>query len=200
MSRLVISVFDFFLCVILVLYGTPCLQWFRAQSLMSSARSSGAVGNRGLKEGLEGKKAELEVKIKELEQKTQGIELGTIVVGPEAEVTAPVAAPELKAPESAKSAKPEAAKKSAAKKTSEPVGGMEGKILVVNRDYNFAVINLGEKDGVAIGNVFSVYHNNKYLGDATVEKVHDSMSAAGFTSADMRKKVTEGDKVIRKNK
>jgi predicted RNase H-like nuclease (RuvC/YqgF family) len=58
MSRLILSVFDFFLCVVLVLYGTPCLQWFRTQSLISSARSSAADGNQGLKERLDAKKAE----------------------------------------------------------------------------------------------------------------------------------------------
>lgn len=58
MSKLIISVFDFFLCVVLVLYGTPCLQWFRAQSLISSRGSSNADPNEGLKEGLGGKKAE----------------------------------------------------------------------------------------------------------------------------------------------
>ena len=142
---------------------------------------------------LEGKKAELEVKIKELEEKSQGVELGTIVVAPETTIT-PVKAEPVKKAEPAKKSEKAAAKK----QMQEPQtsGGMEGKILVVNKDYNFAVINLGNKDGVNVGNTFAVYHNNKYLGDVKVEKVHDSMAAAGFSSEDMRNKVSEGDKVV----
>ena len=77
---------------------------------------------------------------------------------------------------------------------------LDGKVLVVNKDYNFLVVNLGAKEGVNVGDVFSVYHNNKYAGDVKVEKVHDAMSAAGFTSADMANKVSEGDRVIPKTK
>jgi hypothetical protein len=73
-------------------------------------------------------------------------------------------------------------------------------VLVVNKDYNFAVINLGSKDGVALGNEFAVYRNNKFIGDMKVEKVHDAMSAAGFSSGDMKDKVSEGDKVVQKAK
>jgi DNA repair exonuclease SbcCD ATPase subunit len=144
---------------------------------------------------LEGKKAELEVKLKELEEKSQnqGVELGTIVVAPETAAAPVKAEPAKKAEPSKKSEKP-AAKKQA--REPQASGGMEGKVLVVNKDYNFAVISLGNKDGINIGNTFAVYHNNKYLGDVKVEKVHDSMAAAGFSSEDMRNKVSEGDKVV----
>lgn len=128
---------------------------------------------------LESKKTELETKIKELEEtktkqseaKSGGVELGTIVVTPEGE-------------------------KSAASVSAE----LEGKILVVNKDYNFVVINLGSKDGINIANEFSVYHDTKYIGDVKVEKVHESMAAADFISADMKGKISEGDKVVRKSK
>ncbi len=121
---------------------------------------------------LESKKTELETKIKGLEAaKTDGVELGTIVVTPEGEKSAASASAEL-----------------------------EGKILVVNKDYNFAVINLGSKDGIDIADEFAVYHDTKYIGDVKVEKVHDSMAAADFISADMKGKISEGDRVVRKNK
>lgn len=121
---------------------------------------------------LESKKAELETEIKGLEAaKTGGVELGTIVVTPEGEESAASASAEL-----------------------------EGKILVVNKDYNFAVINLGSKDGIDIADEFAVYHDTKYIGDVKVEKVHDSMAAADFISADMKGKISEGDRVVRKNK
>ena len=47
---------------------------------------------------------------------------------------------------------------------------------------------------------FPIYHNNQYVGDVKVEKVHDAMSAAGFVSADIKDKISEGDKVVPKSK
>ncbi len=117
---------------------------------------------------LESKKKDLEEKVKGLEEKAQNVELGKIVVNPEQGAAAGKASSAMK---------------------------LEGKIAVVNKDYNFAVINLGSKDGVTIGSIFSVTHNNRDAGDLKVEKVHDSMSAAGFVSADMKDKIAEGDKV-----
>ena len=127
---------------------------------------------------IESKKAELEAKIKDLEAQVQqiqgqqqaqaqGVELGTIVVGPEEKAI---------------------------------TSSLEGKVLVVNKDYNFAVINLGSKDGVNAGDVFALYHNNKYIGDIKVGKIHESMSAADFTSGSIKDVVSEGDRVVQKAK
>ncbi|MFZ2937683.1 MAG: hypothetical protein WA066_03140 [Candidatus Omnitrophota bacterium] len=74
----------------------------------------------------------------------------------------------------------------------------EGSIAVVNKDYNFAVINLGNNAGVKLGAIYSVFHNNSYIGDVKVEKVHESMSAAGFVNEGLKDKITEGDKVVEK--
>jgi len=141
----------------------------------------------------ESKKNELEIKVKDLEEQTkqaqnQGVELGKIVVSPEAATPAAVAQKAVKA------------KKEKVQKAAPVESGLEGKVLVINKDYSFAVINVGSKDGVDVGNLFSVYHSNKYIGDIKVEKVHDSMAAAGFVATDMKDKVAEGDKVVRKTK
>lgn len=135
---------------------------------------------------LQVKKAELETKIKDLEsQKAEAqnpVELGKIVVGPEATPAAEIAV-----------------KSSGEEPKNETSDlGLEGKVLVINKDYDFVVINLGTKDGVDIGSIFSVYHNNKYLGDIKIEKVHDSMAAAGFVSLEMKDTISEGDKVVLK--
>jgi chromosome segregation ATPase len=119
---------------------------------------------------LESKKKALEEKVKGLEEKVQNVELGKIVVNPE------------------QAAGEEQGVTSTGAK-------LEGKIAVVNKDYNFAVINLGNKDGVTVGSIFGVTHNNKNAGDLKVEKVHDNMSAAGFVTPDMKDKIAEGDKV-----
>lgn len=134
---------------------------------------------------LETKKNELEVKIKELQTQTQeqvakakeGVELGKIVVNSEAGESA-------------------AMQETAPAKL---VPGAEGKVLVVNKEYDFAVINLGIKDGVSVGMVFSAYRGSKYLGDLRIEKVHESMAAAGFTTKDIREKLKEGDRVVPKS-
>jgi hypothetical protein len=77
---------------------------------------------------------------------------------------------------------------------------LEGKVLVVNRDYNFVVINLGSQQGIKLDDEFAVYHKEKYIGDIKVEKLHDSMSAAGFVSTQIKDKIAEGDKVVLKTK
>ena len=139
---------------------------------------------------MKSEKETLELKVKELEAKSH-VELGKIVVSPE---TVQVASP----------------KEEKDKKITEPVSsakevpgikqGIEGKVLVLNKEYNFVVVNLGSKDGIVIGDQFAVYHGDKYVGDVKVEKVQESMSAAGFTVEDIKNKVKEGDKVLKKVK
>lgn len=150
---------------------------------------------------LDAKKTELEMKVSDLEAKAQsGVELGKIVVSPEALQVQQKGKPAKEK----KAAAPKETKVIAQAKDSKPVLAASqdqgGKVLVINKDYNFAVINLGSKDGVNIGDTFSIYHGNKYLGDVKVEKVHDSMAAAGFSSQEMKDKVSEGDKVVPKTK
>lgn len=128
------------------------------------------------------KKIELEKKIKTLEAQalpaqSESVELGKVVVTPEGAVFSSEKAGAVKQP-----------------------AASEGKVLVVNKDYGFAVLSLGSKDGIELGNIFSVYHGNKIIGDLKVEKVHDSMSAAGFLTSGMQDKVIEGDRVVRKTK
>lgn len=146
---------------------------------------------------LEAKRGELEEKVKDLEVQQSQVELGKIVVTPESAQTSSTA---LMYASPAASSAPKTKEKvvSSAKK---PAGSsMEGKVLVVNKDYSFAVINLGSKDGVAVGTMFSVHHNNKYIGDVKVEKVHETMAAAGFVSDEIKNRISEGDKVVRKAK
>jgi len=143
---------------------------------------------------LDTKKQDLETKLKDLEGQLQevqnrNIELGKVVVTPDVpayETVGPQGPVAVAAPE-------------AVEETSAP-SGSEGSVLVVNKEYGFAVISLGLRDGIRVGDVFSIYHNNKYTGDVKVDKVHDAMSAAGFLSPEMKDKVSEGDKVIAKTR
>ncbi|MBM3255666.1 MAG: hypothetical protein FJZ08_05125 [Candidatus Omnitrophica bacterium] len=146
---------------------------------------------------LDAKRVSLEARIKELEDeleqiKTKDVELGTIVVAPDTDVS--VTAEEKPRP-AEKTIKTVPVIKTNPVASSRPASSFEAKVLVVNKDYNFVVINMGSRDGVRVGDIFSIYHNAKYVGDVKVDKVHDSMAAAGFSSADMKDKVSEGDKV-----
>lgn len=131
-------------------------------------------------------KDQLEAKLKELEGGSDGVELGKVVVNSEVLKEKPL-------PAAAQTSK--ADKKAEAPKTSV----LEGKVMVVNKDYNFAVINLGSKDGVKIDDLFSVYRGDKVIGELKVEKVHESMSAAGF-SEDLKNIINENDVVAQKAK
>ena len=70
----------------------------------------------------------------------------------------------------------------------------------INKEYNFAVLSFGSRDGINVGDLFSVYHNGNYIGDLRIEKLHDSMSAANFVTPDLKDKIAEGDKVVQKGK
>jgi myosin heavy subunit len=131
------------------------------------------------KSELENQVANLQDKAHDLEDKLHSLEVEKSIANPKDKT-------------GKKAIVPSVAKKELAGKT------VEGRVLVVNKDYNFAVINLGAKDGIRTGDLFTISHNNKILGDAKVSKVHDSMSAADFLFDQMKTPVAEGDKVARK--
>ncbi|MEW6074930.1 MAG: hypothetical protein AB1530_01340 [Candidatus Omnitrophota bacterium] len=135
---------------------------------------------------LQSKKDELEEKLKGAQASAPSesdVELGKIIIAPEG--------PEFTEPEQEMLAQPR-------------TKALEGKVLTLNKEYDFVVINLGSKDGVRVNNVFSVYHENAYLGDVKIDKLHDSMSAATFVMdakhKDLKNRVSEGDKVVLKSK
>jgi Skp family chaperone for outer membrane proteins len=121
---------------------------------------------------LESEKRDLEAEA--IDKDVSGVELGKIVV------------------------KDDIAVKAEDQKVSSSSPQLEGKILVLNKEYDFAVINLGSRDGVALGQLFSIYRGENYLGDIKVEKLHDSMAAAGFLVEGVKNKVREGDRVVKK--
>jgi len=137
------------------------------------------------------RKAELEKRLQDVQAMSaqssdgpSGIELGNILVTPDQKREPPaVQAAAL----SLKEATPP---------TSAQIA--DGKVLIVNREYNFAVINKGSKDGIAVGTDFAIYHNNKFIGDIRIEQLHEAMSAAGFLTPELRDKIREGDVVVKK--
>jgi len=164
------------------------------ESKLTQAQADG----RKLKEQLsaiEQQKADLEAKIKNLESGSTGVELGKVVVNNEAANTPKV---ENKAAKNNANS-PVAAPTVAASAAPAQSKALEGKVTVINKEYNFAVINLGQKDGVNVGDQFTVSRDGKVIGDIKVEKVHESMSAAGF-APELKDTIKENDLVVQKVK
>jgi len=77
-----------------------------------------------------------------------------------------------------------------------PAGkGPEGKVLVVNREFSFVVVNLGSKDGVRKGTRMIVLRGEKPVVGVEVEKVYDNMSAANLLAEEKKGEVQEGNVV-----
>jgi len=152
------------------------------------------LGSEKLK--LEAQINDLKDRSTNLEDKMEGVQLGKIVVNKDKKASTKKSGGwwpwGKKKEEPAQEQEPQ-------EQSSLPAGQMQGEILIVNRDYNFVVMNLGSKDGVAVGDLFSLYHDNKYIGDVKISKIHDSMAAADFLSDEAKSLAVEGDKVIIKS-
>lgn len=75
---------------------------------------------------------------------------------------------------------------------------LEGKVLVVNSEYDFVVVNIGQKENVAVGDTFDIFHKEKKIGQMKVEEVRDTMSVAMPVTANLIKQIKEDDRVVRK--
>ncbi|MBU1007437.1 MAG: hypothetical protein KKH08_07635 [Candidatus Omnitrophica bacterium] len=86
---------------------------------------------------------------------------------------------------------------SATTKSAEPVKElMRGRVLVVNREYGFIVIDLGKNDGVEKGIAFEVKDVRDSLGRVEIDKVYDTMSSATVLPGGDVGRMKKGDLVI----
>ncbi|MDD5610043.1 MAG: hypothetical protein PHH69_00675 [Candidatus Omnitrophica bacterium] len=121
---------------------------------------------------MEAVRADLEAKIKDIEatstsiKSNSNIELGQVVVGGEGVAKAVPAQPRVK-----------------------PTQPLNGTVLVVNKEYNFAVINLGNKDGLGPDDTIAVYDKEKFIGDVKVEKLQEAMAAVNFLTPRLKDKL-----------
>lgn len=72
-------------------------------------------------------------------------------------------------------------------------GSLAGKVIAVNKENGFVVIDMGSEQGVSMGDTFKVYNNNKVLALLKVIQVRDAISAC-----DIRNEtgvIKEGDTV-----
>ena len=57
-----------------------------------------------------------------------------------------------------------------------------GKVLAVNRDNNFVIIDLGEEAGIKMGNALNVYRSGKPIASVEVIQIRKSISACDIKS------------------
>lgn len=79
------------------------------------------------------------------------------------------------------------------KKNIEP---KEGRILSVDAETEFVILNLGEKQGIKNGQMLSVYRGQEYLGDIKVTRVQPDMAAADFIFPFAPRNVRKNDQVV----
>ena len=56
-------------------------------------------------------------------------------------------------------------------------GRLRGRVVTVNREHNFVVIDLGKQDGVDIGTAFNVYRGDSFIGSMEVIQTRERISA-----------------------
>ena len=75
------------------------------------------------------------------------------------------------------------------------ISAREGQVVVINREYDFIVMNLGKNHGLSVGQEFQVVRGNEVLGKVKVEKVYDELSAAAILPESKKNTMHEGDTV-----
>ncbi|MBZ0166717.1 MAG: hypothetical protein K8I00_07905 [Candidatus Omnitrophica bacterium] len=74
----------------------------------------------------------------------------------------------------------------------------EGRILSVDVETAFVVINLGRKHGISNGIFMSVYRGNDYLGDIKITRTQEEMAAADLIPPLTGQTLRKNDQVIAK--
>lgn len=61
-----------------------------------------------------------------------------------------------------------------------PASTLVGKILIINKEHSFVVVDVGSVDNLRLGAVLSVYRNGEFIGKVQVERMEERMSAAAI--------------------
>jgi myosin heavy subunit len=133
------------------------------------------------KEELRGMIKEIESKNKELNEKLQ-----------ESEASAPSSAQ----PQAKVGTSPPAEGINLDKIVIAPKSMSEGRILSVDKETEFVILNLGQKDGIQKNMLLSVVRDGNYLGDIKVTRLHPEMSAADLIPPFSIQVVRQNDKVV----
>lgn len=68
--------------------------------------------------------------------------------------------------------------------SSQEIAGLIGKVLAVNRENNFIIVDLGEDSGIKIGNIFKVYRQDQPIAEVTVIQIRKDISACDIKKED----------------
>ena len=74
---------------------------------------------------------------------------------------------------------------------------LTGKVLSLDREHGFIVVDLGNDNNLKLGDVLSVYRDNQFIGKAQVEKIEKKSSAAVILSDWQNTEFKENDTVKR---
>jgi predicted RNase H-like nuclease (RuvC/YqgF family) len=75
-----------------------------------------------------------------------------------------------------------------------PSSASDGQVVVINREYDFIVLNMGKNPRLSVGPGFRV-RDSQVLGKVKVEKVYDELSAAALLPGSQKENIREGDVV-----
>jgi len=75
------------------------------------------------------------------------------------------------------------------------ISSVDGRVLSVDTETEFVIVNIGEKDGVEVGAVLSVYRDQNYLGDIKITRLQSEMSAADLIPPFSVKKIQKNDRI-----
>ncbi|MFA5038057.1 MAG: hypothetical protein WC732_00070 [Candidatus Omnitrophota bacterium] len=70
-----------------------------------------------------------------------------------------------------------------------------GQVLAINEENNFVIVDIGEEDGVRVGQSFNVFRNNEKIASLEVIQIRKEISAADIKSISPGSKLKIGDMV-----
>ena len=70
-----------------------------------------------------------------------------------------------------------------------------GKVLAFDKEHAFVVVDLGSGNNLKLGDILSVYRNDKFIGKVQVEKVDEKTAAAAILSPWKNVEFKESDMV-----
>jgi len=70
---------------------------------------------------------------------------------------------------------------------------LTGRVLSINKENDFVVIDLGESAGIKIGDRFAVYRDNKFIGNAEVIMMRKDICAADIKETAVNEEIRTGD-------
>lgn len=77
-------------------------------------------------------------------------------------------------------------------------GGLRGRVVTVNRDHGFVVIDVGRQDGVGIMDSFKVYRGGTLVGSIEVIQARERIAAADIIDAEEGFYIERNDIVIKR--